>query len=110
MSGIRPNTDIRHKDISYNHKGNLQIRRSEKGLATREAVINVVTNEIVQQSKKENVFNKSQFIEVKDMSSKTHTHEEVVSSYEKAVKKAFKEDISYFLPLHFFIPNPKSKK
>jgi len=39
MSGIRPNTDIRHKDISYNHKGNLQIRRSEKGLATREAVI-----------------------------------------------------------------------
>jgi len=39
MSGIRPNTDIRHKDISYNQKGNLQIRRSEKGLATREAVI-----------------------------------------------------------------------
>ena len=68
------------------------------------------TNEIVQQSKKENVFNKSQFIEVKDMSSKTHTHEEAVSNFEKTVKKAFKEDISYFLPLHFFIPNPKSKK
>ena len=35
MSGIRPNTDIRHKDIAYNHKDNLQIKRSEKGLATR---------------------------------------------------------------------------
>jgi len=35
MSGIRPNTDIRHKDISYNQKDNLQIKRSEKSLATR---------------------------------------------------------------------------
>jgi len=37
MSGIRPNTDIRHKDISYNQKGNLQIKRSEKGMPIRQA-------------------------------------------------------------------------
>ncbi len=38
MSGIRPNTDIRHKDISYTKDGILTIKRSEKGLATRKAV------------------------------------------------------------------------
>ena len=35
MSGIRPNTDIKHKDISYINEGYLTIKRSEKGLATR---------------------------------------------------------------------------
>ena len=32
MSGIRPNTDIKHKDIAYATKGNLTIKRSEKGI------------------------------------------------------------------------------
>ena len=35
MSGIRPNSDIKHKDITYTNKGNLTIKRTEKGLATR---------------------------------------------------------------------------
>jgi|TARA_B100002003_G_scaffold11471_1_gene9880 hypothetical protein len=38
MSGIRPNTNIKHKDITYTNKGNLTIKRSEKGLATRKAI------------------------------------------------------------------------
>lgn len=37
MSGIRPNSDIKHKDITYTEKGNLTIKRSEKGMATRKA-------------------------------------------------------------------------
>ena len=39
MSGIRPNTDIKHKDITYTNKGNLTITRTEKGLPTRKAII-----------------------------------------------------------------------
>ena len=38
MSGIRPNTNIKHKDISYTNKGNLTITRTEKGLPTRKAI------------------------------------------------------------------------
>ena len=39
LSGIRANSDIKHKDITYTNKGNLTIKRSEKGLPTRKAVI-----------------------------------------------------------------------
>ena len=38
LSGIRPNTNIKHKDITYTNKGYLTIKRSEKGLPTRKAI------------------------------------------------------------------------
>ena len=38
MSGIRPNTNIKNKDIAYTEEGNLTIKRSEKNLPTRIAI------------------------------------------------------------------------
>ena len=38
MSGIRPNSNIKNKDIAYTEEGNLTIKRSEKNLPTRIAI------------------------------------------------------------------------
>ena len=57
-----------------------------------------------------NLYNNLNFVEVTDLSDSKESHEKYIENIENMIKEDFAEDISHFLPIHVFIPNPTPKK
>ncbi len=71
----------------------------------------ICSNFVVNLFKEKNLYDKSKFIEVSDLSVKDKlTHEKALEIIKKDIKDNFDEDFNNFLPLHIFIPNPQPKK
>ena len=45
-----------------------------------------------------------------DFSNSNSSHEKRIKQLEDMIEKDFAEDISHFLPIHVYIPNPTSEK
>ena len=56
------------------------------------------SNSVFDYFKKENLFNKYNFVEVTDLSTPVSSHVEIIKSITKRVKSDFVEDINHFLP------------
>ena len=71
----------------------------------------VCSNIVINLFKEKNLYDKSKFIEVTDLSIEgKSTHKEVVEEFEERIKTDFMdEDVEKFLPFHIFNPNPKSE-
>ena len=72
----------------------------------------VCSNIVVNLFKEKNLYDKSKFIEVTDLSIEgKSTHKEQLENFEKVLKKEFMDDeVNNFLPFHIFSPNPSPKK
>ena len=70
----------------------------------------VCSNIVANLFKEKNLYNNLNFIEVTDFSNSNSSHEKRIKQLEDMIEKDFAEDISHFLPIHVYIPNPTSEK
>mgnify|MGYP006090109051 CR=1 FL=1 len=108
--GIAYGKGYKYKQRAFGQSFNLSARVESYGKIINENLnlsgnIITCTNEVVLQFKENNIFNKSEFIEVKDLSTKITPHEKAIESIKKQAEKMNKDE-NTILPLYVFVPNP----